>query len=284
MAFKRLTRGHLCLAGAAIVWSTGGAIVKAALIDVHPFAIAFYRSLFAALAFALFIRRTSWRFDRKLPFCVAGYAACVLFYLWSIKITTAANAILLQYAWPIWAFLISVFVLKQAVDRQNLLALALGMVGIAIVFAGRGGADDALGIGLALASGVAFAITTILLGFLSTFDSVYLTFVCNLGGALVMLPLAWPHLDTDVSERVTILLMGWFQLGLGWFLFTQGVKTVSAQEAGIITLLEPVLNPLWVAIVVHEFPSSWTLTGGALIVAAFVLRYTVMAKEPRAHT
>ncbi len=282
--FRRFTRGHLCLAGAAIAWSTGGVIVKACLTDVHPFAIAFYRNVFASMAFALLLKRSSWRYDRKLPFCVLAYAACVLLYLWSIKVTTAANTILLQYAWPIWAFLISVLVLKQRADRHNVVALVLGMAGIAIVFVGRGGAEDTLGISLAIASGVAFAIAAFFMSALASFQPAFLTFVCNLGGALLLLPLAWPYLAITWPETLAILIIGWFQLGLGWFLFAKGMQTVSPQEAGIITLLEPVLNPLWVAIIVHEIPSVWTLVGGAFIVAAFVLRYTVMADKPPAHT
>ena len=275
----RFTRGHLYLAGAAVAWSTGGVIVKAALVDVHPFAIAFYRNLFASLAFALFLRRGPWSLPRSLPFCVATYALTVLLYLCSLKVTTAANAILLQYTWPITVCLISALVLKESVPRANLMAVGLGTLGVTVVFVGRGGASDTLGIGLALASGVTFAITSVLLSRLASVRAVTLVFICNLGGAAVLLPLAWPHLAVPWPQLLAIAAMGSFQLGLGWFLFARGVQTVSPHEAGIITLLEPILNPIWVGLVVHEIPNTWTLAGGALIVAALVLRYTVMAPE-----
>ena len=262
-----------------MAWSTGGVIVKAVLVDVHPFGIAFYRNLFASLAFAVFLRRSSWRFHRFLPFCVVTYAATVFLYLWSMKVTTAANAILLQYTWPVTVCFISAVVLRERVPRANLVAVGLGMAGVAVVFMGRGGASDTLGIGLALASGVAFAVTSVLVSRLAVLNTAYVVFMCNLGGAAVLLPLAWPHLSVAWPQLCAIAVMGWFQLGLGWFLFTRGVQAVNPQEAGIITLLEPILNPIWVAIVVHEIPNRWTFAGGALIIAALVLRYTVMAPE-----
>lgn len=282
LSHPRFTRGHFCLIGAAVAWSSGGVIVKAALVEVHPFAIAFYRNLFAALAFSVFLRRSSWRGHRLLPFCVATYAATVFFYLWSVKVTTAANAILLQYTWPVIVCLISAVVLRERVPRANLVAVGLGMAGVAVVFMGRGGANDTLGIGLALTSSVSFAISSILVSRLGVLNTAYLVFMCNLGGALVILPWAWPHLAVAWPQLGAIAVMGWFQLGLGWYLFTRGVQAVNPQEAGIITLLEPILNPIWVAIVVHEIPNRWTFAGGALIVAALVLRYTVMAPEEQA--
>lgn len=263
------------MVAAALVWSMGGVVIKS--IDVHPFAIAFYRNMFAAAGFALFLRRGSWQFDAKLPFCVLSYALCIVTYLWAMRATTAANAIFLQYTWPIFVFVISVVILRERADRRNLLALFLGMVGVFVVFAGRGGADDVLGIGLGMASGLCFAVTAIFLNRLSRLDSTYLTFMCNFGGALLVLPFAWGHLRISMPATGAVLFLGWFQLGLGYFLFTRGVRTVSPQEAGIITLLEPVFNPVWVAMFVHELPNVWTVVGGLLIAAALVIRYTLMA-------
>lgn len=245
-------------------------------IEAHPFAIAFYRNLFAAVGLAFFLKRTSWQFSVKLPFCMLSYAFCIATYLWAMKVTTAANAIFLQYTWPIFVFIISVTVLRERADKRNLVALLVGMTGVFIVFAGRGGADDALGIALGVASGVGFALTAVFLNLLSRFDSVYLTFMCNVGGALLILPLAWTHLRVSLPTLAALLFLGWFQLGLGYFLFAVGVKTVKPQEAGIITLLEPVFNPVWVAIFVHELPNVWTVVGGAFIAAALVTRYTLM--------
>lgn len=246
-------------------------------IHVHPLAIAFYRNLFAAAGFSLFLRRSSFQFDAKLPFCVLSYSLCIATYLWAMRVTTAANAIFLQYTWPIFVFVISVAILRERADKRNMLALLLGMGGVLVVFAGRGGASDALGIGLGAASGLCFAVTAILLNRLGRMDSTYLTFMCNLGGALLMLPFAWGRLHISLPAAGAVLFLGWFQLGLGYFLFTRGVKTVSPQEAGIITLLEPVFNPVWVAIFVHELPNVWTVLGGLLIAAALVTRYTLMA-------
>ena len=133
-------RGRLCLVAAALVWSVGGVVIKS--IEAHPFAIAFYRNLFAAVGLAFFLKRTSWQFSVKLPFCMLSYAFCIATYLWAMKVTTAANAIFLQYTWPIFVFIISVTVLRERADKRNLVALLVGMTGVFIVFAGRGGADE----------------------------------------------------------------------------------------------------------------------------------------------
>jgi len=254
----------------------GGVVIKS--MDAHPFAIAFYRNCFAALGMSIFLRRSSWQFSPKLPFCVLTYTACIATYLLSMKVTTAANAIFLQYTWPLIVFVISVAILREPVDRRNIVALVLGMCGVFVIFAGSEGTNDAAGIGWGVTSGVCFAVTAILLNQLSRFDSAYLTFMCNLGGALVVLPFAWAHLDVSMYTIGATLFLGWFQLALGYFLFAVGVKTVSPQEAGIITLLEPVFAPVWVAMFVQEFPSRWTVVGAVLISAALVVRYAFMSE------
>lgn len=263
------------MVGAGLAWSMGGVVIKS--MDAHPFAITVYRCLFAALGMSIFLRRSSWQFSVKLPFCVLSYTFCIATYLLAMKVTTAANAIFLQYTWPMVVFVISVVILREPADRRNIVALVLGMCGVFVIFAGRGGADDAVGIGWGLTSGVCFAVTAILLNQLSRFDSAYLTFMCNLGGALVVLPFAWAHLHVSMYTIGATLFLGWFQLALGYYLFAVGVKTVSPQEAGIITLLEPVFAPIWVAIFVHELPNRWTIAGAVLISAALVVRYTFMS-------
>jgi drug/metabolite transporter (DMT)-like permease len=164
-------------------------------------------------------------------------------------------------------------VLREKISRLNGFTLAASMIGVAVIFLGSAGEPDMAGVLLALLSGALFAAYMINLRRTQAVSPVYLTWINNVVCALLLLPLVESQLGLTSTQLGIVAVMGAVQLGLPYFLFSKGLQTVPLQEASLIVLIEPVLNPLWVALTVGEIPSFATLAGGGLIVAALAVRY-----------
>jgi drug/metabolite transporter (DMT)-like permease len=272
-------RGRVLILLSAGLWSLAGVFIKS--LDLEPLSIVFYRSLFAALFFLLFVRKSGWIIGIPLGVSTASYTAAVSFFVLANKLTTAANAIVLQYTAPLFVFIFSRLWLREPVVRRNALTLAMGMAGIATIFAGSAGQPDAPGVLAATFSGFLFSVYMLNLRFVRGIDPGNLTFANNLVCVLVLLPFMGSRFELAAGELVALAVMGVVQLGLPYFFFSRGVETVSLQEAALIALIEPVLNPLWVAIVVGEVPSAATLAGGGMIVLGLGLRYRLIVKREK---
>jgi DME family drug/metabolite transporter len=291
-----LARGRLLIALAAVLWSLSGGFSKIltkdtifGLNDPKPaaLAIATFRLLFAGLFFVPMLRRSDFTFRPIMLGMVAVFALMNVVFIPAMVSGTAANAILLQYTAPVWMFFASVLWLGEKPDRRSLITVGIGTLGIAIILGGSvlqsGWASGELGVlGLGLASGITYAGVVIFLRLLRAESSRWLTVLNHLGGALVV-GVAWlllpPILNIDatppgtVAQYVTLALFGVIQMGLPYWLMSRGLRSVSPQEAGAITLLEPILNPVWAYLVAGEVPPLATLIGGLFILGALAWRY-----------
>jgi drug/metabolite transporter (DMT)-like permease len=189
----------------------------------------------------------------------------------------AANAILLQYTAPLWMYLASVWLMGERADRRNLVALVGGLLGVGIIICG-GWKDAQLPVvAIALGSGVAYAGVILCLRVLRGVDAPWLTVLNHLCGALALVPLLWFLAAPSPSRQqlVVLFFFGAIQMGLPYWLMARGLRSVGPQEAGTITLLEPLLNPVWAYLVAPktEVPSLFTLAGGACILGALLWRY-----------
>jgi drug/metabolite transporter (DMT)-like permease len=268
---SRITRGRLLVLGAALLWSLAGVFIK--FLDLPPLTIVFYRSLFAALIFTPFLRRSDWRLSAPIAISALTYTAAISAFVSANKLTTAANAIVLQYTAPVFVFLFSRLVLGEKISRLNGLALAVSMVGVAMISLDSAGEPEMAGVLLAILSGVLFAAYMINLQRTQSLSSVYLTWINNVACALLLLWIVKSQLVFSFNEILILAVMGAVQLGLPYFLFSNGLRTISLQEASLIALIEPVLNPLWVALVVGEIPSTATIAGGGMILVGLGVRY-----------
>lgn len=264
-------RGRLCILAAALLWSLAGVFIK--FLDVPPLTIVFYRSLFAFAAFTPFVRRAAWQITTPVVISILTYTAAISAFVSANKLTTAANAIVLQYTAPIFVFLFSRFVLAEKITRLNWLALIAGMVGVGVISLDSAGEPEMAGVALALVSGALFAAYMINLRWTEQVNPIYLTWINNAVCALLLLFVVQSQLALNWNQLVLLVVMGAVQLGLPYFLFSKGLQSVSLQEAALIALVEPVLNPLWVALTVGEIPSVATLTGGAMILTGLGVRY-----------
>lgn len=266
-----LNQGRFLVLVTAILWSLAGLFIKS--LELHPLTIVFYRSLFASLFFFFFVKKQSWTINGPLFVSMVSYTAAITAFVSANKLTTAANAIVLQYTAPIFVFVFARFLFREAISKLNLTALLLGTLGVGIIFAGSAGEPDVRGVGVALMSGLFFAIYMTNLRFLKHVDAGYLTLANNSACCAVLLPLVFSHLSLSLVEVLTLSAMGILQLGIPYFLFSKGLEKISLQEASLIVLVEPVLNPIWVAVVFGEIPSMATLIGGAVILSSLGFRY-----------
>ena len=264
-------RGRLCILAAAVLWSLAGVFIK--FLPIHPLAIVFYRSLFAALVFAPFLKRHNFRCNGTVLVSVLSYSAAISAFVSANKLTSAANAIVLQYTAPIFVFLFSWLVRREQIAKANIFALAVAMIGIGIISFDSAGEPEMAGVVLALLSGVLFAGYMINLQHTRGISPIYLTWVNNLVCAFLVFWFVQARLDLTAAQAMTLAVMGAVQLGAPYYLFSKGLQTVALPEASLIALIEPVLNPLWVALIVGELPSRATVWGGAMILIGLGVRY-----------
>lgn len=272
------TKGVIFLIAAAAFWSFGGLWIK--LISFDSLVIAGGRSAIAAVMIALLARGASWK--KPTPavwFGAVAYAGTVLLFVTATKLTTAANAILLQYTAPIHVALLSPWLLNERITRIDWLTVAAVMAGMSFFFLDQLSADGMAGNVLAIVSGLFFALTVIALRRGHTPGAaLQMVLFGNILTALIGLPFAVGAAPQG-NDLLYLVLLGVVQLGLGYILFVRGVGKVSAIEGALIPMLEPLLNPVWVMLFYGERPSFLPLLGGAFVIAAVTGRGIYLAKK-----
>lgn len=269
----------LLLMAAAVLFSTGGAAIKA--VTMTSWQIAGFRSGIAALALAVFIpdARRHWRWT-LLPVATAYAATLVLFTL-ATRLTTSANAIYLQSTAPLYLLLIGPLILKEPLSRSDLLFLLAVAAGMLLCFTSAQpvvatAPDPHAGNLLAVASGLTWALTVTGLRWLGRREgsgnaATATVVIGNLLACLATLPMALPVTHVGGRNLAVLAYLGVFQIGLAYLLVTRAIRHVPAFEATTVLLLEPALNPVWVWLVQGERPARGSIAGGALILSATLL-------------
>jgi len=285
------TRGRLMVVAAAILWSTSGFFAKAPLFEQWPIEQrglyqAFWRAVFACLFVVFLVRRPRWRWS-LVPMALV-FAAMNYTYLTAMSRTTAANAIWLQNVAPVWVFLIGVFVLGERIQRGDWLLVTCGALGVGFILFFEAQGTQMTGVIFGLLSGVTFAGVVLCLRQLRELDAAWLLTLNLATTALVLSPVVvadeiWP----TGKQTVYLAAFGMLQLGLPYFLFARGVRSISGHEAAGIALLEPILVPVWVFLAWHaeptyQAPRWWTYVGGALILTGLFWRYVGAGRLRRA--
>jgi drug/metabolite transporter (DMT)-like permease len=272
---NRHQRAILYIICTALLWSTSGFLIK--WVQWNPVAIAGARGGIAALVMLLYCRhpRFTWSFAQ-----IGGalsYAIMVILFVSATKLTTAANAILLQYTAPVYVALFSGWFLGERITRFDWVALAVTLGGMILFFQDNLAPGGVMGNLLAIGSGVAFA-ATCLFGRKQKAGSPLESFLLgNLLTALIGLAFMFQGAAPELPGWIAIGFMGVFQLGLAYILYAAALKEVTALEGILIPVIEPVLNPIWVFLFLGEVPGSKAIGGGLIILITVTIRCIIGA-------
>lgn len=268
------TRAVGYLLAAALLWSAGGVLIK--WVEWHPIAIAGTRSAIAAATLWALLRRPRFNWSAAQVGGAVAYAATVLLYVSAVKITTAANAILLQYTAPIYVALFGVWFLQERTTWIDWLAVAISVAGMTLFFRDNLSSQALWGDVLAALSGVTLAWMVLFLRKQKDGAPMESVLLGNILAAIASLPFLWGSAP-GLKGWAGLALLGVFQLGLSYALYATAIRHVTAVEAVLFSTLEPILNPVWVLLLIGERPGPWALVGGALVVTAITARGLLQA-------
>lgn len=261
----------LIMALCGVLWSLGGIFIK--LISWSPLLIAGIRSIISALILGGFM----WY--KKVPIKICKYSigaglglsgSCIFFVI-ATKLTTAANAIVLQYAAPVFILIISAVFLKQKLRRMDVIVVAVTMIGIVLFFLDQLSPGSILGNFFGILAGITLAIMLVMTGLGGKDDSIRMTgiLLAHCLTSIIGTPIGLIATDgTTGIEILYIVILGVFQLGIPYVLFAIATRDCPPLAASLIAMLEPLLNPVWVAIFVGEMPGVIALIGAVVIIAA----------------
>jgi drug/metabolite transporter (DMT)-like permease len=258
----------------AILWSFGGLLIK--IVSWNPIAIAGMRSAIASIFILIYLRRPRLNWSRNQILGALFYAATVILFVYATKKTTAANAILLQYSAPIYVALLGHRILGEKTSRLDWIIIFTVIVGMMLFFFDQFQIGNVLGNIVAILSGVTFALLTIYLRSQKDASPLESVLMGNILTALIAIPFMLTSAPGKGSW-LGLILLGLFQIGLAYILYSIAIKYVTALEGSLIPIIEPILNPIWVFLALGEKPSKWALIGGSIIIVAMILRYLLPA-------
>lgn len=259
------------MAAAALCWSLGGLLIKS--VAWPPLAVAGGRGFIAAAFLAIFAPRFRFTWSAAQLGGAVAYAATTVLFVTANKLTTAANAILLQYTAPVWIALFGAWFLGEKATRADWITILVVFGGMTLFFCDDVHFAGVAGNLVALASGVAFAAMTLLLRKQKDTSAEESIFLGNLLAGIIGLPFMFHRgFPPDARSWVALGLLGTVQLGLSYLLYGRAIHHVTALEAVLIPVIEPILNPLWVLLALGERPGPLSLVGGAIVLSAATLR------------
>lgn len=260
----------LMLLAAALLWSSGGLLIK--WIDWQPMAISGMRSAIAVPVLWLLVRRKRFTFSLPQVGGAIAYALCVTLFVLANKMTTAANTVLLQYTAPAHVAIFGIWYLGEKPRRLDWITLVLVFAGMILFFLEDIDFTGLAGNLTALGSGVAFAWMALFLRKQRGSSLLETVILGNLLAALIGLPFMVGQPLPDAQSWLGLILLGVFQVAAAYYLFTRAIQHVTALESLLIPTIEPVLNPIWVFLLLGETPGFLPLIGGTIIVAAVLFR------------
>ena len=266
-------KGLLFVFIAAVLWSSGGLFIK--LISLNAMQLSFFRAGIAALTFALIFRKRILIINKFTFINSVFYSLVLISFVVATKTTTAANAIFLQATAPIYVLIFEPLINKTKYEKSNIITVAVCFVGMLFFFIGELEPGHLEGNLVALFSGIMFA--SFFLGMKKN-DIKHQQSSIFFGNVLVTI-ISIPFilsLDTISFDDFWMLgYLGVFQIAIAYAFFASGLKRVFAVEASIISMIEPVLNPVWVFFGYDEVPSFWAIIGGIIIISAILVKTLV---------
>lgn len=264
------SRAILLLILAGALWSLGGLLIKS--IPWPPLAISGLRGGIAAVVIYLFSKGNELTLSKSKIIAACFYALVVTLFVMANKLTTAGNAILLQYTAPIYVALFGYMFLGERSTIVDWVTIIILLIGLGLFFIDDLSLDGFIGNIFAILSGMSFAALTLLLRKQkddSPSDSVLLG---NMLTLIIGLPVIATSITFEAKPMILILVLGVFQLGIPYIFYTTAIKHVTALDAIIFPIIEPILNPILVFFILGETLGAWAFLGGALVLGGVVIR------------
>lgn len=265
---KSNAKGPLLIMCTAILWSFAGLLIK--FIPWDAMTIVGMRSAIAALVMIVYMRRVRITFSRPVVLGALSMSGTTVLFVFANKLTTAANAIVLQYTAPIFVVLISIIFFRKRVRALDIISTLIVFAGMGLFFFDQLQADAMLGNILACVSGITFA-GVFLMNRSPKAKPEEAVLLGHLINAAAGLPFAAINITFEPAAWGAIALLGIFQLGLAYVLFSVGIKHTPPITASLIATLEPLLNPVWVLLNTGEAPGIWAIIGGVIVIVTVAI-------------
>ena len=261
--------GTIFVAISAVLYSIGGLCIK--VIPWSGMAINGGRTAIAlvVIGFYLVLVKHPLRFTRWIllgALCVFGANSL---YAVANKLTTAANAIILQFTAPIFVLLFSALFFHKKPKKLDCIACLAVFGGILFFFVDSLEMGGGLGNFLALLSGVAYA-GVFMMNDMPDSDAISSVFWGDVLSALTGLPFLLQETEFPPQAIVSIILLGVFQVALAYILLTIGLAVTTPVTACLISGIEPILNPILVALFYGEMVGHFAVVGAAIVIIGVV--------------
>jgi len=260
---------------ASILWSFGGICIK--FIPWGAMSIIGLRAFLAAIVFTVYRRsvKIDFTFGNILTaFCLS---ATTILFVFANKLTSAAAAILLQFSAPIFIILLQFVFYKKRPKLSEAIAVSVTILGMLLFFADKLESGELLGNILAIISGLTFA--GVFVGNkrpdTNPDQALFMGFLIN---SVVGLPFVFFQMTAEPVAWIAVIFLGIVQVGFAYVFFAVGIKNTPALLACLITAMEPILNPVWVALATGEMPGIFAAFGGIIIVVT-VIGYNIWVEK-----
>ena len=253
----------------AALWSIAGIFIK--LIPWNAFAVASMRSLVAGTVIAVYMAAKRYRFRLTRRALLAGVleGGVYLCFVCANKLTTAANAIVLQFTSPVFIVLYSALFFKEKIKRSDLAVVIFTLVGIALFFFDQLQGGYILGNCVAILAGMIMAGMFMAIGSLKGEEKFSAVLIGQIEAFLVGLPFCLGgRIVFSTTAVLSILVLGVFQLGISYILYAKSADYCPPLACCLLGALEPLLNPVWVFLFNGERPGLFALIGAVIVVGA----------------
>lgn len=265
-------KGAVLMAITAVMWSIGGVLVK--FIPWHPVTIVGFRALITVGIIGLYMKIVKMRIVFTKRSITIGVILCAnaFCYIIATKLTTAANAVVLQFTTPIYLLIYQAVFKKQKLRVADILVVVFTLGGISLFFIEQVGGGSLLGNCVALLSGMVFA--GLLVTTAGVTEEVRLSglFYGDIFAAIIGVPTYFVFDSPTTSPVIlAVLILGVFQLGIPYIIYSKAAKLATPLTCSLISALEPLCNPIWVYLFIGENPGYWALIGGSIVIASVTI-------------
>lgn len=285
MAFiKTRNTALIGLVLSALIWSTGGMLIKS--VNGHPFAIAGGRAVIASIFLLFFTRFKLTKLNRSQWIMAVCYALTAIQFVLSTRMSTAANAIFLQFTATVWVVVFSRVFYQDKIRKSDILSILLILGCMTLFFIGKLDGGTILGNIFGLGSGITFAGFIVLAS--KQKDGTGLMPIIY--GSILTGLVGIPFYSADMLEPLSfgaLLILGVLQIGFAYVLYTKSMEYVTAIDGILIPVIEPILNPVWVMLTIGEKPTIYALIGGLCMLIIITIRSLYQSKKsdiPIVHT